>query len=1133
MIVRQYGVLGGAGQDIIPGQRGHDVLNGGAGDDEVNGELGDDVGVSGVGNDMIIGDVGQILRAFNADGSPRINADGSWHRDVFLEETGVITGLIHMDTTPLRSADPDLAAKILLADLVILGGTLLPGGEKLLRYDTGAWATDILLIDLVAANNDTLNGGEGEDILFGQRGNDTLNGDGGDDLIFGDGATNVLPFGTNLPQIVDGIRLIGIAAGADVPIVLQTGGSVIVPNLSLRAEEFDFVAPELTYVPEVVPGFSRIAADDTLFRTDGGAFVPYVSVISDIVHHVDMLPGNDLIDGGAGADMIFGDNATFYSPLFTGLREIERATQDVTFAMNGILHALHYLGLDYDLFEHTLLGQGGPHDIRYASDTINGGDGDDLITGDDGMFRVPFMVGLPVEEANFTAAALKYHNFLRDLEHVAFDFIYLAEEAHADVLKALVADAIIDNPDRDRPRSQDIVDPNFHDLFVGNDDINGGAGNDILVGDDLTLLMPVINGEEEDRGDYYPGVSNATWNNTREALDEQDDARSDQLEYHLQANHVSDAGRLPDDSDLDLIAYDFEYDLNRGNDVIRGGTGDDILIGDFAFFVTPIVLETSQSNNGHNWYHQGSDWFDRYWSNNGNGWFDRHWFDNDHDDDDDDWSDNSWYDHDDDNDDWYDHHSEWLGFNLFEFFQKNHRRDYWRNLGREFFDDHFDNRHQRRQSHYWNQREVFLSIGNDLLAGEDGSDIAIGDNLALVVPFGPASAAPSGGTQAPYFRSGLRAGFGFILRDPRHVGRLDVAFSDSISGGDNNDVLYGQQGKDSINGGLGNDQLFGGTGRDTLTGGGGTDTMKWSGNGSSRTTIDLLQGLFWLDGAEVGTALDVAATGGFMKPSGDVLTVGIKGTAGTVFGRTPSGNLNVSINGLAAAVRGQSLTFNGQLNSPGGTGLQLQWRILDASNRIVSVGVGPTLAFAPTVNGTYRVMFGAANDSNAVGIATLTVQVSTVMLVPDASSPGKSILMIGGTTNRDEIDIKRGTSTGTVRATIDDGDHSTTDFNQTYANISRVEVYGGWGDDDITVDSNIGTVPVLLEGGPGNDKLVGGMGNDTLMGGFGEDTLDGQDGNDFLDGGHHNDHLKAAMAMTCWLAATVMTSWLAKAGTIC
>lgn len=74
------------------------------------------------------------------------------------------------------------------------------------------------------------------------------------------------------------------------------------------------------------------------------------------MHHVDLQPGNDIIDGGDGADTIFGDDAVFYSPLVTGLTEIEKASQELTFEMNAILHALHHFALDYDLFEHTMEG---------------------------------------------------------------------------------------------------------------------------------------------------------------------------------------------------------------------------------------------------------------------------------------------------------------------------------------------------------------------------------------------------------------------------------------------------------------------------------------------------------------------------------------------------------------------------------------------------------------------------------------------------------------------------------------------------------------------------------------------------------------------------------------------------------
>src|SRR5690606_38011018 len=78
-------IEGGAGDDILWGQRGNDTIRGGEGDDELVGHLGDDVLAGDAGNDMLIADVGYVLRDLNPDGTPRVNSNGSWHRDVILE----------------------------------------------------------------------------------------------------------------------------------------------------------------------------------------------------------------------------------------------------------------------------------------------------------------------------------------------------------------------------------------------------------------------------------------------------------------------------------------------------------------------------------------------------------------------------------------------------------------------------------------------------------------------------------------------------------------------------------------------------------------------------------------------------------------------------------------------------------------------------------------------------------------------------------------------------------------------------------------------------------------------------------------------------------------------------------------
>jgi Ca2+-binding RTX toxin-like protein len=238
----------------------------------------------------------------------------------------------------------------------------------------------LLLVDLVSADDDTIDSGDGRDVVFGQRGNDVLADGEGDDLLFGDNATNVVPFETNIPQIVHGDRLIDVAAG--VPIVLEAGGSVVVPDVALETGGFNLADPMLTIVPDVVPALFESARNDSLQRADGSSLVPYVVTVPDAVHHADALAGNDPIDGQGGDDLIFGDDASFRSPLTSRYNGIRKAIDDVTNELDEVQHSLVHLSQDYDLAEHTVLGADYAHDVFVGNDVIDGGAGDDMIVND-------------------------------------------------------------------------------------------------------------------------------------------------------------------------------------------------------------------------------------------------------------------------------------------------------------------------------------------------------------------------------------------------------------------------------------------------------------------------------------------------------------------------------------------------------------------------------------------------------------------------------------------------------------------------------------------------------------------------------------------------------------------------------
>jgi hypothetical protein len=70
--------------------------------------------------------------------------------------------------------------------------------------------------------------------------------------------------------------------------------------------------------------------------------------------------------------------------------------------------------------------------------------------------------------------------------------------------------------------------------------------------------------------------------------------------------------------------------------------------------------------------------------------------------------------------------------------------------------------------------------------------------------------------------------------------------------------------------------------------------------------------------------------------------------------------------------------------------------------------------------------------------------------------------------------------------------------------IQRIEIYLGDGNDHATIAGNI-CIPVMMDGGAGNDHLKAGRGPAVLIGGSGNDKLIGSPSNDVIYGGDGND----------------------------
>ena len=85
--------------------------------------------------------------------------------------------------------------------------------------------------------------------------------------------------------------------------------------------------------------------------------------------------------------------------------------------------------------------------------------------------------------------------------------------------------------------------------------------------------------------------------------------------------------------------------------------------------------------------------------------------------------------------------------------------------------------------------------------------------------------------------------------------------------------------------------------------------------------------------------------------------------------------------------------------------------------------------------------------------------------------------------------------------------------------------------DDVVDGSGLAAnaIPLVADGGQGDDVLIGGAGNDTLRGGDGDDVLIGGAGADVLDGGPGSNVILDSAGLNAVKSAKVAgTAWVSK-----
>jgi hypothetical protein len=287
-------------------------------------------------------------------------------------------------------------------------------------------------------------------------------------------------------------------------------------------------------------------------------------------------------------------------------------------------------------------------------------------------------------------------------------------------------------------------------------------------------------------------------------------------------------------------------------------------------------------------------------------------------------------------------------------------------------------------------------------------------------------------------------------------------------------------------------------------------------------------------GLTYGTSLDLPETGGTVStvidarisaaaPVGPISgTIAADSSGATEQDIPVNGTVNPASTTTAVSssvnpsVFGQTITLTAEV-TPGisGIGAPTGWvTFCDGTVKLQTIQVmngAASMTISSFVIGTHTITAKYSGDSNFVGSVSpaLNQVVQTVALESDAANPTKQDLVVGGTASADWIAVKKA-GAGKVVIVVDQLAGGNFKFTGTFpvAGLARLVVYGGPGDNIITVDDAV-NLPAVLLGGQGNNFIKGGGGSSVLVGGPKSDLLVGALGRSILIGGGGGDVLIA------------------------
>ncbi|MBL8574911.1 MAG: calcium-binding protein [Hyphomicrobiaceae bacterium] len=368
--------------------------------------------------------------------------------------------------------------------------------------------------------------------------------------------------------------------------------------------------------------------------------------------------------------------------------------------------------------------------------------------------------------------------------------------------------------------------------------------------------------------------------------------------------------------------------------------------------------------------------------------------------------------------------------------------------------------------------------GNDSLVGGSGDDTLVGDAGIDTLSGGNDNDILIGGSSGDSMDGGagidtlsyLGSSGGVVVNllagtatGGDATGDIIVSF-ENVTGGLGVDQLTGNTLANILDGGAGNDTLNGGDGNDTLIGGGGGDTM------DGGAGIDTLSYATSLTGISVNLG------------------------SGGVSGTDALGDVFANIENLVGTQAGDRLLGSTAANSLNG-GAGNDSLVGGSGNDTLSGDAGIDTLVGGNDNDT---LYGGGDGDTLYGDA------GTDKLYGEDGDD----LLAGGASG-DTIDGGNGIdtisyATSTLAVTINLGSGSVSGGDAAGDVLSNLENAIG----SAYADRLLGSIGAnSLNGGQGNDSLIGGSGADILVGDTGTDTLQGGNDNDTLIGGANGDSM--------------------------